>query len=55
MELDQLIADVKKTDDYTVSFVLKRPEAPFLANLAMDFASIQSEEYAKSLIKSGRV
>lgn len=54
MELDQLIADVKKIDDYTVSFALKRPEAPFLANLAMDFASIQSEEYAKALIKSGK-
>ncbi|MEQ1723308.1 MAG: ABC transporter substrate-binding protein, partial [Pseudobdellovibrio sp.] len=54
MELDQLIVDIKKVDDYTVSFVLKRPEAPFLANLAMDFASIQSEEYAKSLVKSGK-
>ncbi|MGZ3691277.1 MAG: ABC transporter substrate-binding protein [Pseudobdellovibrio sp.] len=54
MELDTLIADVTKSDDYTVSFKLKRPEAPFLADLAMDFASIQSEEYAKSLIKSGK-
>lgn len=54
MELDQLIADVVKVDDYTVSFVLKRPEAPFLANLAMDFASILSEEYAQSLVKSGK-
>lgn len=51
MELDQLIAEVKKIDDYTVAFVLKRPEAPFLANLAMDFASILSEEYAQSLVK----
>lgn len=59
MELDQLIADIKKIDEFTVAFVLNRPEAPFLANLAMDFASIQSEEYAKLLtsplsIKSGR-
>ena len=54
MELDQLIADVKKDDDYTVSFILKRPEAPFLADLAMDFASILSKEYAESLIKSGK-
>jgi len=54
MELDQLIADVKKIDDYTVAFILNRPEAPFLANLAMDFASIQSEEYAKSLVASGK-
>jgi len=54
MELDTLISDVKKTDDYTVVFTLKRPESPFLANLAMDFASIQSEEYAQALIKSGK-
>ncbi len=54
MELDQIIADVKKTDDYTVVFELKKPEAPFLANLAMDFASILSEEYAQSLVKSGK-
>jgi dipeptide transport system substrate-binding protein len=54
MELDQLIVDVKKTDDSTVVFTLKRPEAPFLANLAMDFASILSEEYAQSLVKSGK-
>ncbi len=54
MELDTLIADVKKTDDYTVVFELKRPESPFLANLAMDFASILSEEYAKFLVSSGQ-
>lgn len=54
MELDSLIADVKKIDDYTVAFVLKRPEAPFLADLAMDFASIMSEEYAQALVKSGK-
>ncbi len=54
MELDQLLADVKKTDDYTVVFTLKRPEAPFLADLAMDFASILSEEYSQTLIKSGK-
>ena len=54
MELDQLIADIKKTDDHTVVFTLKRPEAPFLANLAMDFASILSEEYSQQLVKSGK-
>ncbi len=54
MELDQIISDVKKTNDETVVFVLKKPEAPFLANLAMDFASILSEEYAQFLIKSGK-
>ncbi len=54
MELDQLITDVKKVDNFTVVFELKHPEAPFLANLAMDFASILSEEYAQTLIKSGK-
>lgn len=54
MELDTLISQIKKIDDYTVSFELKHPEAPFLANLAMDFASILSEEYAQSLVKSGK-
>ncbi len=54
MELDTLIADVKKINDSTVVFELKRPEAPFLANLAMDFASIQSEEYAQYLVKNNK-
>lgn len=54
MELDALIADIKKVDDNTVVFELKRPEAPFLADLAMDFASVLSEEYAQTLVKSGK-
>lgn len=54
MELDKIISDVKKIDDATVVFELKKPEAPFLANLAMDFASILSEEYAQLLVKSGK-
>jgi dipeptide transport system substrate-binding protein len=54
MEMDQLISSIKKTDDHTVVFELKRPEAPFIANMAMDFASIMSKEYAEALIKSGK-
>lgn len=54
MEMGQLISTIKKVDDYTVTFELKRPEAPFLANMAMDFASIMSKEYAESLVKSGK-
>ncbi|MFN3500495.1 MAG: ABC transporter substrate-binding protein, partial [Pannonibacter indicus] len=38
---------------YTVKFVLTRPEAPMMANLAMDFASILSAEYADQLDKAG--
>lgn len=40
-------------DDKTVQFVLTRPEAPFLADLAMDFASILSKEYADNMLKAG--
>jgi len=53
MEMNVVIKDVEKVDDMTVKFVLTRPEAPFLANLAMDFASIVSKEYADSLAASG--
>ena len=44
---------VEKVDDYTVKFTLNQPEAPFLANLAMDFAAIQSKEYADAMLKAG--
>src|SRR5690606_16905840 len=32
-----------------------RPEAPFIANLAMDFASIVSKEYADQLVAAGNL
>ncbi len=48
-----LISEVKKVDDNTVQFVLTRPEAPFLADTAMDFASILSKEYADNMLKVG--
>ncbi len=53
MGLPELISEVKKVDDNTVQFVLTRPEAPFLADLAMDFASILSKEYADAMMKAG--
>ncbi|MCZ7863555.1 ABC transporter substrate-binding protein [Agrobacterium salinitolerans] len=53
MEMPSLIKDIVKVDDYTVKFVLTRPEAPFLANIAMPFASIVSKEYADTLEKAG--
>jgi len=49
MELPSLIDHIEKVDDYTVVFHLTRPEAPFLADLAMPFASIVSKEYADLL------
>lgn len=54
MEMDKIIKSVKAVDDQTVEFVLSRPEAPFLANLGMDFASILSKEYAEQLVKAGK-
>lgn len=53
MSMPDLLKSVEKIDDQTVKFVLNRPEAPFIANLAMDFASIMSKEYADSLEASG--
>ena len=49
MGLPELIKSIEKVDDLTVKFTLNQPEAPFLANLAMDFASIMSKEYADKL------
>ena len=52
MEMDKLVKEIKKVDDHTVTFVLSRPETPFLANMAMDFASILSAEYGDVLSKA---
>ena len=51
--MPKLIAKIEKVDDYTVRFTLTRPEAPFLADLGMDFASILSKEYADNMLKAG--
>ena len=53
MGMDSLIKEIVRVDDYTVKFVLNQPEAPFLANLAMDFASIFSAEQADYFMKKG--
>ncbi|MGZ5278371.1 MAG: ABC transporter substrate-binding protein [Pseudobdellovibrionaceae bacterium] len=52
MEMGKTIKDIKKKDDYTVEFVLTQRDAPFLANVAMDFASILSAEYADAMMKA---
>lgn len=51
--LDKLIKEVKKVDDYHVQFVLNEPNAAFLADWGMDFASILSAEYADAMMKKG--
>ena len=53
MSMPDLIEKIEKVDEYTVKFVLKKPEAPMLANLAMDFASIFSAEYADKMMAAG--
>jgi dipeptide transport system substrate-binding protein len=53
MGMPKLLKSVTKVDDYTVKVVLNHPEAPFLANLAMEYAGIQSKEYADAMLKAG--
>ncbi|MFO1033521.1 MAG: ABC transporter substrate-binding protein [Hyphomicrobiales bacterium] len=51
--MPDLLDSITKTDDLTVVMKLKAPNAPILANLAMDFATIHSAEYADFLMKKG--
>ena len=53
MDMPALIESIEKVDDMTVKFKLTRPEAPMLANLGMDFASILSKEYADAMLEAG--
>ena len=53
MDMPNLIKEIVKVDDMTVKFVLNKPESPTIANLAMDFASIMSKEYADQLEAAG--
>jgi len=53
MDMPKLLKSITKSDDYTVVFELNEPEAPFIANLGMDFASILSAEYADAMMKAG--
>lgn len=42
MSMSEIVSDVKRVDDHTVSIELTRPNAPFLSNLAMNFCGIVS-------------
>jgi len=53
MSMPDLLKEVVKVDDLTVKFVLNRPEAPMIANLGMDFASVMSAEYADQMRAAG--
>ncbi|MEO7106253.1 MAG: ABC transporter substrate-binding protein, partial [Rhodoferax sp.] len=53
MGMPKLLKSIDKVDEYTVKVTLNKPEAPFLSNLAMQFAGIQSQEYAIAMMKAG--
>ncbi len=53
MGMDKLLKSVEKINDYTVRITLNHAEAPFLSNLAMQYAGIQSKEYAIAMLKAG--
>lgn len=51
IDLNKLVKEVEKINDYTVRFHLSHADNSFLANLATDFAIILSAEYAQQLTK----
>jgi len=53
MGMPRLLKSVDKVDEHTVRVVLNQPEAPFLSNLAMEYAGVQSKEYAIAMLKAG--
>jgi dipeptide transport system substrate-binding protein len=53
MGMPDLLKSIEKLDDYTVRITLNRPEAPFLADLAMPFNIVQSAEYAETMLAAG--
>lgn len=53
MGMPKLLKSVDRIDEFTVKIVLNQAEAPFLANLAMQYAGIQSKEYAIAMLKAG--
>ena len=53
MGMNKIVDKLEKIDDHTVRFRLLHPEAAFLADLAMDFNSVQSAEYADKMKAAG--
>ena len=52
--LAKLIKSIEKLDDLTVRFTLNNANVTFLTNIALDFASILSLEYAQAMTAQGR-
>lgn len=56
MEMSALIKSLVKVDAYTVRFTLNKPNAPFLADLAISpIGSVYPAEYAEQLLKAGKL
>lgn len=53
MGMNKIVAKIEKLDQFTVRVTLLHPEAPFIANLGMDFASIMSAEYFDKMLAKG--
>jgi len=54
MDMNNIVKDVVAIDKYTVKIILKKKEAPFIANLAMEFSMILSNDYANMLAKKNK-
>lgn len=54
MGLPANLVKIEAPDPLTVRMTLKTVDAAFLANVAMDFASVHSAEYAAQLLKAGQ-
>jgi dipeptide transport system substrate-binding protein len=54
MSLDKNIARVEQAGPLTVVFTLRAVDAAFIQNIAMNFASILSAEYADQLLRTGK-
>jgi len=50
VKFSQLVEKIEKINNFTVRFILKRNDSTFLANIATDYASILSAEYAELLL-----
>lgn len=55
LRFSSVLQSVRKIDDYQVLFILKHPDASFMATLASDYAVILSAEYADQLKKQKRM
>ncbi|WP_418319461.1 ABC transporter substrate-binding protein [Piscinibacter sakaiensis] len=53
MGMHKLLKSVEKIDNHTVKMTLEKPEAPFVSSFAMEFAGVQSKEYADAMLKAG--